>query len=85
MPKTATTPLEAYADLSPNKGEPLTRGKPSADWFGSGAADSYVQQLLERFEERHPDTAKELAVIANEAKWSTGWKGFGRWMLEVLG
>jgi hypothetical protein len=82
---TATTPFEAYADLSPNTGEPLTRGKPTPDWFGSGPADAYVQQLLERFANRHADAATELAWIANEAKWSVGWKSFGRWILEVLG
>ena len=76
---------DAYADLSPNNGQPLVRGKPSPDWFGSGPADSYVQALLERFEERHPAAAKELAAIANESKWSVGWRGFGRWILEILG
>jgi hypothetical protein len=85
MPSQTSTALEAYLDLSPMSGTPLTRGKPSAEWFGSGPADCYVQALLERFEERNPTAAAELAAIATEAKWSTGWKGFGRWILEVLG
>lgn len=74
----------AYADLSPTD-RPLTRDKPSPEWFGSGAADGYVQTLLERFEERHPEAAAELAFIANEAKWSCGWRDFGRLALELLG
>lgn len=64
----------------------LTRpGDPTAPEFGSGAAEGYVIALLERFEERHPEAAKEFAIIANQAKWTVGWKSFGRSALEQLG
>lgn len=72
----------AYADLSPS-GEVL-KGPDSA-WFSTGAAEGYVQALLERFESLNPQAAAELAFIANEAKWSVGWKAFGRMILEQLG
>lgn len=70
-----------YADVTTS--ESRLNG-PDSSWFGTGAAEGYTQVLLERFNERHPDAASELAFIANEAKWSVGWKGFGRQMLEVL-
>jgi len=73
-----------YGDMSPTPGSPLSLGKPNADWWASAAADGYVQALLEKFEATHPEAAKDLAFIANEAKWSHGWKAFGRMILEVL-
>jgi hypothetical protein len=72
-----------YADASPTPGKPLTKATSPAGWFTSTAAEGYIQELLNRFESRHPEAARELGYIANEAKWSTGWKGFGR-MLEDL-
>lgn len=74
-----------YHALSPTPGVPLRRGAPDSNWFGSGPADGYVQALLEAFEKAHPEAAKDLAYIANEAKWSSGWKGFGRLILEIVG
>lgn len=75
----------AYTDLSPTPGVPLRKGSPSPDWFMSPPAEGYVQELLVRFDERHPEAARELSFIANEAKWSTGWKGFGRLIEEICG
>lgn len=77
-------PVPAYEDLSPTPGHSLTKGKPTADWFGSGEGEGYVQALVARFEQRHPDAAKELRFIANEAKWSTGWRGLGHMIEEEL-
>lgn len=74
-----------YQDLSPNQGNPLERGRPNREWFGSSPASGYVQSLLERFEERNPEAALELAFIANEGKWSTGWRELGRLAEEILG
>lgn len=71
----------SYADLSPS-GAPLAGPTP---FFGTGAAEGYVQELLTRFEARNPEAAAELAFIANEAKWAVGWKSFGRQVLEQLG
>lgn len=88
MSKLSARVVEAsapYHDLSPTPGEPLERGKPNREWFGSGAGEGYTQELLARFEERHPDAARELRFIANEAKWSSGWRDMGRMVEEVLG
>jgi len=79
-----------YEDLSPVD-RPLDKAimerlnaKPEG-WFGADAlGGGYVQVLLERFASRNADAAAELAYIANEAKWSSGWKDFGRQILEVL-
>lgn len=80
---THATPANRYADLSPTPGVPLKKGSPTREWFTSLQAEGYVQELLLRFESHHPEAAKDLAYIANEAKWSTGWRGFGR-MIEEL-
>jgi len=83
MPRIASLHTD-YADLSPSpNGQPLNG--PSPLW-GNPAGEGYIQTLLERFEERHGvDVTRELVFIMNEAKWTTGWKGFGRLALEVLG
>lgn len=78
------TASEPYHDLSPTPGAPLERGRPSPDWFGSAAGEGYTQELLARFEERNPTAAAELRYIANEAKWSSGWRDLGRMIEEVL-
>ncbi len=92
MAKPRPQQFNAYAELSPlTPPAPLTinsmrtLNKRPEGWFGTGAASGYVQSLLTQFEESHPEAAKELACIANEAKWSSGWKDFGRLILEVLG
>lgn len=74
-----------YHEHSPTPGRPLTKGKPTPSWFGSGAADGYIQTLLETFESHHPEATQDLVYILNEAKWSTGWRSFGRLALEILG
>jgi hypothetical protein len=87
MPTAEATPstiATRYGDLSPTPGTPLKLGKPNPEWWASGAAEGYTQALLEAFATHHPEAAKDLAFIANEAKWSVGWKGFGRMILEVL-
>lgn len=81
----------AYEDLSPlAEGQALNRdrmihlnNRPEG-WFGTHAGEGYVQALLLRFEERNPEAAKELEYIMNEAKWSTGYRDFGRMVLELL-
>lgn len=80
-----------YGDLSPlDPAQPLNlermrklNQRPEG-WFGTGAASGYVQALLEKFEATHPGAAKDLRYIANEAKWSAGWKDFGRLIIELL-
>lgn len=99
MPKATAGLAETYAlrygELSPiGPGSPLTKermqklnARPEG-WFGTGAASGYVEALLNQWETSPPDPstfALELKYIANEAKWSVGWKDFGRLILEVLG
>jgi hypothetical protein len=71
-----------YHSLSPTPGRPLTKGRPNGEWFGSAPAEGYVSALIEKFAETHPEAFEDLQYIANEAKWSTGWKGLGRMILE---
>ena len=72
-----------YHQLSPTPGHPLTKGKPNSTWFTSTQAEGYIITLLETWARHHPEAAEELVYIANEAKWSTGWKGFGRSIEEL--
>lgn len=79
-----STLASRYHDLSPTPGVPLKPAKPNREWWGSGPAEGYVQALLEAFEANHPEAAKDLAYIANEACHSVGWKAFGHMIKEVL-
>lgn len=54
--------------------------------FMSGAAEGYIQGLLESYEQAYGiEQARALEFVFNQAKWAIGWKAFGRLALEVLG
>lgn len=83
--------LEPYKDLTPNHdAEPLTQLRMRAlntkgGWFGTQRGEGYIMALLSTFEERHPEAAKELDAIANEATWTIGHRAFTKMILEVVG
>lgn len=83
--------LQPYKDLTPNAdAQPLTQLAMRAlntrgGWFGTQRGEGYILGLLDRFEERHPEAAKELDAIANEATWTIGHRAFTKMILEVVG